>query len=292
MADRTAQAVKNSGPIDLMYFPPAHRASGPSGGENRCHESIEMAVGVKKECALEYVFVTQCKRWSCDRRIYCEDVHLDDILRYTSPYPEHFIGIGGYNPLEIASSTHEAEIGIKQHGFRGVYVHPGSFGVALCDRRMYPLYAKAQEWQVPAIVDLRLLAPETHPVRASELVQVAGDFAELNFVIAQSQWPGEEMIHLVENLPNVYFCFDTAGLLTPAVRAFVNSHAGQSRCMWGSNGLPWKEALAELARLEIANPAALLRENAVRTFGLDNLQKREAMPFVESEPTPARIVAE
>jgi predicted TIM-barrel fold metal-dependent hydrolase len=294
MADKRLQPKKDCthGAIDLMYFPPARRTSRQSRGESRCHEPIDPLVDLKKEGGLGYVFVTQCKRWSCDRRIYCEDAHLDDILRYTSPYPEHFIGIGGYNPLEISGSTHEAEIGIQQHGFRGIYVHPGSYGVALNDRRMYPLYAKALEWRVPVILDLRLLANEMHPVRASEMVQVAGDLAELNFVVAQSPWPGDEMLHLVENLPNIYFCFDTAALLKPVVRNFVNSPSGQSRCTWGSNGLPWQEALAEVARIEISNTPRLLRDNAIDLFGLNRLRKREATPFVESEPTPARIVAE
>jgi hypothetical protein len=118
---------------------------------------------------------------------------------------------------------------------------------------MYPLYAKAVEWQIPVILDVRLIADASHPVCDSEGVQVTGDFAELNFVFAQSLWPGEEMLRLVENLPNIYFCFDTAQLITPDVRSFVNSVSGQARCMWGSNGLPWKEALAEVARIEIAN---------------------------------------
>lgn len=295
MVDRMRESAKDStsGAIDLMYFPPALRASAHDGPEQfRCHEPVEPVVALKKECGLGYVMVTQCKRWSCDRRIYCEDAHLDDILRYTSPYPEHFVGIGAYNPLEIASSTHEAEIGIRQHGFRGIYVHPGSSGVSLNDRRMYPLYVKALEWKVPVILDLRLIVDDVHPARVADMVQVAGDFDELNFVIAQCPWPGEEMLHLVDNLPNIYFCFDTAGLLIPVVRKFVNSTVGQARCMWGSNGLPWKEALAEAARIEIPNLSRLLRENAVQLFGLDRLARREAMPFVESEPTPTRIVAE
>jgi uncharacterized protein len=295
MADRNPHPAGNStsGAIDLMYFPPALHTPGPSASDQfRCHEPIEPVVALKKECDLGYVLVTQCKRWSCDRRIYCEDAHLDDILRYTSPYPEHFIGIGGYNPLEIASSTHEAEIGIKQHGFRGIYVHPRSYGVALNDRRMYPLYVKALEWKVPVILDLRLMADDVHPAHTADMVQVAGDFDELNFVIAQSPWPGEELLHLVENLPNIYFCFDAAGLFAPAVRKFVNSTAAQTRCMWGSNGLPWKEALAEAARTGISNLSRLLHDNAVQLFGLDRLAKREATRFVESEPTPARIVAE
>ena len=126
MAEK-AQAAEDStrGAIDLMYFPPA----GTSASlivKDCCHEPVQSVVALKKESGLDYVFVTQCKRWSCDRRIFCDNAAVDDILRYTQPYPEHFVGIGDYNPFEIARSTQENEIGVREHGFRGIYVHPGS----------------------------------------------------------------------------------------------------------------------------------------------------------------------
>ena len=281
-----------AGAIDLMYFPPARPAGTLGTGAINCYESVEAVVTLKKECGVDSVFITPCKRWSCDRRIYCDHAQLDDILRYTAPYPEHFIGIAGYNPLEIASSTLEAEIGIRNHGFRGVYVHPGSFGITLGDRRMYPLYVKALERQVPVILDVRPLSPAEHVLRPAEVRQLAGDFSELSLVIAQPQWSSEEMLRLAENQPNVYFCFDTPSLLTPAVRSFINNPSGQSRCMWGSNGLPWKEALSEAARLESPTTQALLRDNAVELFGLDRRPQRKATPFLESEEPSARIAAE
>ncbi len=294
MAERALHPATDltRGAIDLMYFPPARVSNAPTSTESRCQEPIEPVLRLKEECGLGYVFVTQCKRWSCDRRIYCEDAHLDDILRYTCPYPEHFIGISGYNPLEIATSIHEAEIGIRNHGFRGVYVHPGSFGITLNDRRMYSLYVKAQEWGVPVILDVRPLSRVDHLVRAADIEQVAGDFSELSFVIAQPQWTTAEMLRLAEGTANIYLCFDTPSLLTPAVRAVVNNASAQSRCMWGSNGLPWKEALSEMARLQNPSTSALLRDNAVQLFRLDHLPKRKPTAFIESEEPPARIVAE
>jgi predicted TIM-barrel fold metal-dependent hydrolase len=292
MAERHSTPAPTDGAIDLMYFPPARRISGSGATEVRCHEPVEPVIGLKQESNLGYVFVTQCKRWSCERRIYCEDTHLDEVLRYTSPYPEHFIGIGAFNPLEIAASTHETEIGIQQHGFRGVYVHPGSFGIALADRRMYPLYAKALEWKVPIILDLRVLPAESRSARATELEQVANDLSNVNFVIAQSPWTSEEMLRISENFPNVYFCFDTAAMLTPSARAFANSPVGHARCLWGSNGLPWKEALADIDHLELPYTSALLRDNAAQLFRLRHLPRRKAKPFVETESAPIRIVAE
>jgi len=277
------------GAIDLMYFPPACNSSTVA-VEDRCHEPVETVVALKKECDLDYVFVTQCKRWSCDRRAFCGDAPLEDILRYTQPYPEHFIGIGNYNPFEIARNTQENEIGIKNHGFRGIYVHPGSFGISPNDRRMYPLYVKALEWQVPVILDLRLTAGNTRPVRVTEMEQIASDFSDLSFVAAESQWVGEEMVRLADNFANVHFCFDGPALHIQSIRSFVNSSAGQSRSMWGSNGLPWKEALADVGRLTFANSNQLFRENALRLFGLNRLPLRPAMAFIESENAHMRII--
>jgi uncharacterized protein len=293
MAEKKTSSAGNAiEAIDVMYFPPARSTSSSAVSETRCHEPVSSAVALKKECGLDRVFVTDCKRWSCDQRIYCGDVHLDDVLRYTLPYPEHFVGIAGYNPFDIGSSTHQAELAIKHHGFRGLYVHPGSFGISLNDRRMYPLYVKTLEWGVPVILDLRLIANETHRVRASEMEQVAADFPELNLVVAQWTWTLEEILQLVDSVFNLHFCFDTAALRSPEARTFVNSVAGGTRCMWGSNGLPWQEALAEVARLQIANPIRLLRENAVQLFGLDRRPTRKATPFVESEESPVRLTAE
>jgi len=99
-------------------------------------------------------------------------------------------------------------------------------------------------------------------------------------------------LRLTENLPNVYFCFDTPSLLMPSVRSFINHPAGQTRFMWGSNGLPWKEALAEVERLQSPSTRALLRDNAVELFGLDRLPQRKAMTFLESELPNPRIAAE
>jgi predicted TIM-barrel fold metal-dependent hydrolase len=289
----SAQSAGDSlrGAIDLMYFPPAGNSSSMV-VEDRCHEPVQPVVALKKECGLDYVFVTECKRWACDRRVFCEDGSIDDILRYTAPYPEHFIGIGSYNPFEIARSTQENEIGIRTHGFRGIYVHTESFGISPNDRRMYPLYVKALEWQVPVILDLRLTAGNTRPVRVTEMEQIASDFSDLSFVAAQSQWVREEMARLADNFANVHFCFDVPALHIQSIRSFVNSSAGQSRCMWGSNGLPWKEALADVARLTFANSTQLFRENALQLFGLDRLTLRPAMAFIESEDAPTRITAE
>jgi predicted TIM-barrel fold metal-dependent hydrolase len=45
---------------------------------------------------------------------------------------------------------------------------------------------------------------------------------------------------------------------------------GMDRCLWGTNGLPWKESLDQLEQVGLKEEAKrkVLRENAVRLFGL------------------------
>ena len=280
--------------IDLMYFPPAPPSPTVVQLEQHCHEAIRPVAEAAVEAGVEKVFVTQCKRLSCDRRYLCDDAQLDDVLRYTFPYPQQFIGIAGFNPMNIAASIHEAELGIAQHGFAGVYIHPGSFGVSLNDRRMYPLYLKAQEWGVPVILDVRQLPADVCDITAGSMLHVAEDFPGVMFVVAQSQWAAEELTRLVTECDNVYFCFDTASLLHSELRRFLSSETGRERSLWGSNGLPWKQCLQEIDRIGFDLPVRekLLRGNAVRLFRLNERPVREPQPFQPSESAFERVAAE
>jgi predicted TIM-barrel fold metal-dependent hydrolase len=273
--------------IDVMYFPTEAKDL-----DERCQKSLATALSDLHDAGVDKVFITQCKRWNCDRHWLCEDAHLEEVLRYTLPYPQQFIGIGAYNPMDIAPSIHDAEVGIHQHGFRGVYVHPGSFGVSLSDRRMYPLFVKALDWRVPVILDLRRLNDNAPEIKASELRQVAGDFPDIAFVSAQGQWSSHQFRQLAEDNFNLSFCFDVAALLKPGIAEFATSALGQDRCIWGSNGFPWKQSIAEVNRLTGAVGHKLLRDNAVRIFGLDRMPKRAPRQLKPVQTVTLRVVAE
>jgi len=276
------------GAIDLMYFPPA---SSSHLNELPCHEAIEPCVRMLHEVGIDKVFVTQCKRWSCDRRWMCNDTQLDEILRYTRPHPEVFIGIAGYNPFDIGPSVHEAEYGIRDHGFRGVYVHPGSFGLMLSDRRVYPLFVKTLDWNVPVIADIKPLAKGDPNVSVEEMEQVAGDFPELR-IVARCNWTGEEIARLADNCPNLYFCFGNSSLLNHQILEFVNSEAGQGRCLWGSDGVPWKTALPQFRGLQVIAPDKLLHSNAARVFALHRKPRKHILPFRSPTFKMLRFAAE
>ena len=69
---------------------------------------------------------------------------------------------------------------------------------------------------------------------------------------------------------NVYFGIDAwmPKYLKQEIIQFINSRMGQDRCLWGTNGLPWKESLDQVEGLGLREEAKrkLLRDNAVTLF--------------------------
>ena len=59
--------------------------------------------------------------------------------------------------------------------------------------------------------------------------------------------------------------------LSPQIVQFINSRLGRDRCLWGTNGLPWKESLQQLEELGLKEEVKrkLLRENALQLFKLE-----------------------
>ena len=58
--------------------------------------------------------------------------------------------------------------------------------------------------------------------------------------------------------------------LKPEIIHDINSRMGMDRCLWGTNGLPWKQSLEQVASLGLKDEVKkkLLRENAVELFRL------------------------
>jgi predicted TIM-barrel fold metal-dependent hydrolase len=71
---------------------------------------------------------------------------------------------------------------------------------------------------------------------------------------------------------NVWFGVDAwmPKYLSPQIIQFISSRMGQDRCLWGTNGLPWKESLKQLDDLGLKEEVKrkLLYDNAVEVFKL------------------------
>jgi predicted TIM-barrel fold metal-dependent hydrolase len=237
--------------------------------------SLEDMLAKMDAAGVEKVFITQTKMWSYRNNWLYMDTRLDEVTAYTERYPNRFVGLAGYNPFRIKESLGEIERAVKEHGFRGVYVHIYGFDIPIHDAKMYPLYSKCVELDVPVSLQVGHVLegmPSEH-ARPIYLDRVACDFPDLKLVGAHTGWPWvEELISVCYKWDNVYLGVDAwmPKYLKPEIVQFVNSRMGEDRALWGTNGLPWQENLAQVDELGLRPEAKrkLLRENAVHLFKL------------------------
>jgi predicted TIM-barrel fold metal-dependent hydrolase len=245
------------------------------GGSLPSFPSIEAMLQTMDASGVDKVFITQTKMWSYRNHWMYMDTQLEEVTQYTTKYPERFVGLAGYNPFRIPESLREIEIAVKQYNFRGVYIHIYGFDIPLADRKMYPLYAKCAELDIPVSMQVGHVLegmPSEHG-RPMYLDQIASDFPDLKIVGAHTGWPWvDELISACYKWENIYFGIDAwlPKYLKPEIVQFIGSRLGFERCLWGTNGLPWKQSLDQVAQLQMRDEARrnLLRDNAVRLFKL------------------------
>jgi len=238
-------------------------------------DSIEAMIGKMDEAGVEKVFITQTKMWSYRNHWMYMDTTLDEVAQYTKRYPERFVGLAGYNPFRIKESLQEIEIGVKQYGFKGVYVHIYGFDIPLSDAKMYPLYAKCVELDIPVSMQVGhvLEAMPSEHGRPIYLDKIASDFPELKMIGAHTGWPwAAELISACYKWDNIYFGIDgwLPKYLGPEILHFMNSRMGMDRCVWGTNGLAWKASLDQMDQIGLKDEVKrkVLHDNTVQLFGL------------------------
>jgi predicted TIM-barrel fold metal-dependent hydrolase len=282
--------AKDVAAIDIMYYVSTpefiRRWNEAKKGELVCRmeraigglpefESIPAMLRRMDEANVEKVFVAQAKMWSHRNHWMYMDTALEEVTAYTALHPDRFAGLAGYNPFRIRESLREIEVAVREHGFKGVYVHVYGFDVPLSGPQMYPLYAKCVELGVPVCMQVGhvLEAMPSEHGRPIHLDRVACDFPDLKMVGAHTGWPWvEELISVCYKWENVWLGIDawSPKYLKPEVVHFINSRLGQDRCLFGTNGLPWGPTLDALDSLELRPDAKrkLLRDNAVELFRL------------------------
>lgn len=239
------------------------------------YESIEKMIELMDEADVEKVFISQCKMWSYWNKWMYFDTQLKDVVQYTEKYPDRFVGLAGYNPFRIKESVKEIELAVKEYGFKGVYVHIYGFDIPLHDAKMYPLYAKCVELDIPVSMQVGhvLEAMPSEVARPIYLDRIACDFPDLKIVGAHTGYPWvEELISVCYKWENVWFGVDAwlPKYWSPSIIQYINNRLGADRCIWGTNGIPWKEFRKQIDELNLREETKrkLLRDNAIELFKL------------------------
>lgn len=212
----------------------------------------------------------------------------DELAPLIRRHRSRFFGIVGVDPRLPRDHAFFApryiERAVRKLGFKGVHLALPWLGLGPADKRLYPVYAKCIELDVPVVIPLGLAPPRSGARTVAEPVlldPVIGDMPELRIVGTRIGYPWErESVFLARNNPNFNIAADW-----PAPRCwgadflnfiqqgrFPKYDAGSDQVMWGSD-FPMQEphiSRGELERLGFSDliTRQVLHDNAVRVFKL------------------------
>ncbi len=199
--------------------------------------------------------------------------------------PDRFSGYGTISmdhvkiPRALAQVQRVADLGLT-----GVTLQPSFFGMAIDERVLYPVYAKANELGLHVAVHTGINYTVTFPIRNDQpiqLDQVACDFPDLVLIACHAGWPWvAEMVAVLRKHPNVYAEFGGLApkyVCSPAtgwevMHRFMNTLLG-GQVLYGTDWpvFPMDRALAEWRAGGLRDHVldALIGGNARRLLGRD-----------------------
>ena len=149
-------------------------------------ESVELFLKEMDEAGVSHAVIT-------GRNVPLGGIPNEHIAELVAKNPDRLIGIGGIDPTnQVHQALPEVEKCIKELGMKGISMDPGisSTPMRYDDRRLYPVYARCAELNVPVFLLTAAYAGtdlmQTHP---KYIEQVAADFPRLNIVCSHGCWP-------------------------------------------------------------------------------------------------------
>lgn len=241
----------------------------------RSLKSVDEMLTEMDEAGYDYVVMSDYKQWSYRRHFQLiMDYGIEIVKEKKEQGNGRVLGGASYNPFRIEESLRDIDKAVKEYGFKCVYFHPITFGLAPNDRQCYPLYAKCVELSIPVGFQVghsaEILPSEVgRPMYAD---QVAIDFPNLTIILSHTGWPWiEEWMSMLFRHPNVYG--DTAGYFPssydPRLIEFMNGR-GRDKVLFGTNGFGLKMLKDQFMQLPLKDTVKqkVLRENALKVFNL------------------------
>jgi predicted TIM-barrel fold metal-dependent hydrolase len=134
---------------------------------------------------------------------------LEAFVKYA---PDRFIGFIGLDPLDPNAPALLEKL-VRDKGIRGLKLYPLTQEFHAYDEKLYPLYEKAKELDIPILIHMGISIAYTADLRYAnpiDLQPVARDFPDLNIIIAHfGAGYMQESLILCYHCSNIYF--DTSG---------------------------------------------------------------------------------
>jgi uncharacterized protein len=207
----------------------------------------------------------------------------EDVAAFCKQHGPRYIGFAGVDPHKGMTALRELEYAVKELGLRGLNIQGFENKIDIDDPRMYPLYAKCIELDIPlnlhTSVNFSIDTAMDHG-QPKKLDTVMVHFPELRVCASPPGFPWvHELIAVAWRHPNV-----SIGLVAvrPKVLGIENSGYGgllqygntvlQDRIIFGSSypALPVDRCLAEIDALPLKDGVKRkwVHDNAARFLGL------------------------
>ncbi len=210
-------------------------------------------------------------------------VSNEDVAAFCAQHGSRYIGYAGVDPHKGMQAVRDLEYAVRELGMRGCNLPCFELKMAIDDARMYPLYAKCIELDIPVVLHVGVNFSTTSPIKNSRpglLDEVMVHFPELRVIASPPGWPWiEELIAVAWRHKNVHI-----GLAAVKPRLLVTPHSGyeallqygstvlKDRVIFGSAFplMPVQQALTEVQQLPLDDDIKRLwmYENAARALRL------------------------
>ncbi len=211
-------------------------------------------------------------------------IRNEDIAEFCRAHGPRFIGFAGVDPHKGMTAVRELEFAIKELGLRGLNIQGFENKLPINDRRLYPLYAKCIELDVPVNIHASInfststLMSHGHPANLDEVMV---DLPELRVIASPPGFPWvQELIGVAWRHPNVHI-----GLVAVRPKYLGVANSGyESLLQYGNTVLqdkiifgsawpmqPVEQAIAEIEALPLKEAVRekWLGLNAAHLLGLD-----------------------
>lgn len=202
----------------------------------------------------------------------------DYVADMVSKYPDRIIGIAGVDPNKGDAAVREVERAVNELGLKGASMDPFGAGLYANDPKMYPIYQKCSDLNVPVFITIGPL-----PVSGTKISfgsplpidDVAVDFPKLKILCSHGGWPfTREMVAIAWRNDNVYFetsvyhfmpgaelVVDAANTIISDKLVFASAHPFA----------PFKESLEKFKKLPFKEEVLpkILYQNAARMLGIE-----------------------
>ncbi|MDA8227672.1 MAG: amidohydrolase family protein [Desulfitobacterium hafniense] len=206
-------------------------------------------------------------------------VNNKDIVELVEKYPDRFIGFPGIDPSDTDQAINEIEKLVIKGSCTGIVMEPGVLFEPMYsdDKRIYPIYEKCQELNIPVILmNGGNAGPDVSYSMPIAVDHIAVAFPKLKLIISHGGWPWvTEMLHVAWRRTNVFVSPDMYMVNVPGWQDYVTAanYILKDRFLFGTSYpfIPLKDGVEYFRKCGVKEELLpdLMYNNAAKLLGLE-----------------------